>query len=45
MLSLDPSFDEGNYGCSPFRAFLALLPHRVRDIGKSGRSLRRHIGR
>ena len=37
MLALDSSFDEANYGCSAFRAFLARLPHRVRDIGKSGK--------
>lgn len=37
MLALDPSFDEANYDCSAFRAFLARLPHRVRDIGKSGK--------
>lgn len=33
MLALDPSFDEANYGCSAFRAFLA---HRVRTAGSSG---------
>lgn len=39
MLTLDPSFDEANYGCSAFRAFLAHLPHlphRVRTAGHSG---------
>lgn len=40
MLALDPSFDEGNYGCSAFRAFLARLPHRVRDVGRSGEDRR-----
>ena len=40
MLALDPAFDEANYGCSAFRTFLACLPHRVRDIGKSGEDLR-----
>lgn len=37
---MDPSFDEANYGCSAFRAFLGRMPHRVRDIGKSGENLR-----
>jgi NYN domain-containing protein/OST-HTH/LOTUS domain-containing protein len=36
MLALDPSFDEANYGCSAFRAFLSHLPHRVRTAGSSG---------
>lgn len=36
MFALDPSFDEANYGCAAFRAFLAHLPHRVRTAGRSG---------
>ena len=36
MLALDPSFDEANYGCASFRAFLALLPHQIRIEGTSG---------
>lgn len=36
MLVLEPSRDEGNYGCSAFRVFLARLFHRVRDVGRSG---------
>lgn len=36
MLALDPSFDEANYGCTSFRAFLALLAHRIRIDGTSG---------
>jgi len=33
-------FEEANYGCSAFRAFLARPPHRVRNIGQSGEDLR-----
>ncbi len=40
MLALDPSFDEGNYGCTTYRAFLGRLTHRVRDVGKSGEDRR-----
>ncbi|WP_051797592.1 OST-HTH/LOTUS domain-containing protein [Catenuloplanes japonicus] len=36
MLALDPSFDEANYGCTSFRAFLARLAHRIRIDGTSG---------
>lgn len=36
MLTLDPAFDERNYGCRRFRDFLARLPHRVRTVGQSG---------
>lgn len=30
LVTLDPSFDEANYGCGSFRDFLARLDHRVR---------------
>jgi len=36
MLALDPAFDEHNYGCRSFRAFLALLPERVRVVEAAG---------
>lgn len=36
MLALEPSVEEGDYGCSAFRVFLARLFHRVRDVGRSG---------
>jgi hypothetical protein len=36
MLALDAAFDEHNYGCRSFRAFLALLPHRVQIVETDG---------
>src|ERR1700677_1021306 len=36
MLALDASFDEHNYGCRSFRAFLAMLPHRVQIVETDG---------
>jgi len=36
MISLDPAFDERNYGCRSFRDFLARLAHRVTAVGTSG---------
>ncbi|GAA3040470.1 NYN domain-containing protein [Actinokineospora globicatena] len=36
MTSLDPAFDERNYGCRSFRDFLGRLTHRVRVVGTSG---------
>ncbi len=36
MISLDPAFDERNYGCRSFRDFLARLAHRVTVVGTSG---------
>lgn len=36
MLTLDPSFDEANYGYRSFRDLLAGLDHRVRTAGRSG---------
>jgi hypothetical protein len=36
MLALDAAFDEHNYGCRSFRAFLALLPHRVQTVETDG---------
>ncbi len=36
MISLDPSFDERNYGCRSFRDFLARLAHRVAVASTSG---------
>ena len=36
MLALDPAFDEHNYGCRSFRAFLALLPKRVQVVEACG---------
>ncbi len=36
MLALDPSFDEANYGCASFRAFLARLSHLVRIEERAG---------
>ena len=35
MLALDAWFDEHNYGCRSFRAFLAMLPQRV-QIAEAG---------
>ncbi|RBM18619.1 hypothetical protein DI005_18140 [Prauserella sp. PE36] len=34
--SLDPAFDERNYGCRSFRDFLARVAHRVTVVGASG---------
>jgi hypothetical protein len=36
MLALDAAFDEHNYGCRSFRAFLALLPQRVQTVEAAG---------
>ena len=36
MLALDASFDEHNYGCRSFRAFLAMLPQRVEIVEAGG---------
>jgi hypothetical protein len=36
MLALDAAFDEHNYGCRSFRAFLAMLPHRVQIVETDG---------
>uniref|UniRef100_UPI003F490A85 NYN domain-containing protein n=1 Tax=Amycolatopsis sp. CA-096443 TaxID=3239919 RepID=UPI003F490A85 len=36
MVTLDPAFDEANYGCASFREFLARLGHRVRIVGRRG---------
>ncbi|WP_018682910.1 NYN domain-containing protein [Actinokineospora enzanensis] len=36
MISLDPAFDERNYGCRGFRDFLGRLDHRVTTAGTSG---------
>lgn len=36
MISLDPAFDERNYGCRSFRDFLGRLTHRVTVVGTSG---------
>ena len=36
MLALDASFDEHNYGCRSFRAFLAMLPQRVQIVEAGG---------
>ena len=36
MLALDAAFDEHNYGCRSFRAFLAMLPKRVRTAEADG---------
>ena len=36
MLALDPSFDEHNYGCRSFRAFLTLLPKQVEIVEAAG---------
>jgi hypothetical protein len=36
MLALDASFDEHNYGCRSFRAFLAMLPKRVQIVEAGG---------
>jgi uncharacterized protein (TIGR00288 family) len=36
MLALDPAFDEHNYGCRSFRAFLTLLPERVQIVAAAG---------
>jgi hypothetical protein len=40
MLSLDASFDEHNYGCRSFRAFLAMLPKRVETAEDGGPDIR-----
>ena len=39
MLALDASFDEHNYGCRSFRAFLAMLPQRVQIAEAGGPTL------
>ncbi|GLZ38500.1 NYN domain-containing protein [Actinokineospora sp. NBRC 105648] len=36
LRTLDPSFDEVNYGCRNFREFLARFPTRVTQVGDSG---------
>ena len=36
MLALDAYFDEHNYGCRSFRAFLARLPKRVQMVETGG---------
>ncbi len=36
MLALDAAFDEHNYGCRSFRAFLAMLPKRVQILEAGG---------
>ena len=36
MLALDASFDEHNYGCRSFRAFLAMLPKRIQTVETGG---------
>ncbi|MBB4966520.1 NYN domain-containing protein [Saccharothrix violaceirubra] len=36
MTTLDPAFDERNYGCRSFRDFLGRLGHRVAAVGTSG---------
>jgi hypothetical protein len=36
MLALDAAFDEHNYGCRSFRAFLAQLPQRVQTVETGG---------
>jgi uncharacterized LabA/DUF88 family protein len=36
MLALDAAFDEHNYGCRSFRAFLAMLPKRVQVVEAGG---------
>jgi hypothetical protein len=36
MLALDAAFDEHNYGCRSFRAFLAMLPRRVQIVEAGG---------
>jgi hypothetical protein len=36
MLALDAAFDEHNYGCRSFRAFLAMLPQRVQVVEAGG---------
>jgi hypothetical protein len=36
MLALDAAFDEHNYGCRSFRAFLAMLPKRVQIVADGG---------
>ncbi|NUT50884.1 MAG: NYN domain-containing protein [Saccharothrix sp.] len=36
MLTLAPSFDERDYGCTGFRGFLARLDHLVTVVGTSG---------
>ena len=39
MLALDSAFDEHNYGARSFRAFLGLLPNRVRVVESGGPDL------
>jgi hypothetical protein len=39
MLVLEPSFDQGNYGCRTFLDFLNRLPHRVAIAGRSGNDI------
>jgi len=36
MLALNAAFDEHNYGCRSFRAFLAMLPKRVQIVEADG---------
>ena len=36
MLALVASFDEHNFGCRSFRAFLAMLPQRVQIVEAGG---------
>ena len=36
MLALDAAFDEHNYGCRSFRAFLAMMPKRVQIVEAGG---------
>ncbi|PPK65420.1 uncharacterized protein (TIGR00288 family) [Actinokineospora auranticolor] len=36
MITLDPAFDERNYGCRSFRDFLARFDHRITTSGTSG---------
>ncbi|OXM50369.1 NYN domain-containing protein [Amycolatopsis thailandensis] len=36
MVTLDPAFDEADYGCASFREFLARLGHRVHIVGRRG---------
>jgi uncharacterized protein (TIGR00288 family) len=39
MLALDSSFNERDYGCASFRAFLARFPERVKRAGRSGNDI------
>lgn len=43
MLTLDPSFDEANYDCSAFRAFLARLPPSSPRHRRIRQDLRIHL--